>query len=151
MLHTRSSRPIALALFVSAFLFGLSTTSCTSTAERSREYRFEVLNQPVEVVAHSELIIQLTRVADAQPIGNANVTIRRLEMTHMRPPHKTLAPGGTTTTMTGEVKLLGSSGPGQYRFMADVSMAGKWELEISADVPGEAEPVVDTVKFEAGR
>ena len=53
--------------------------------------------------------------------------------------------------MAGEVKFLGSSGPGQYRFMANVSMPGKWELDISADVPGEAEPIADTVKFEAGR
>ena len=151
MLHTRSLNPAALALLFSAFLLALSSSSCASPDKRSRDYRFEVLNQPVEVGAHSELVVQLTRVSDSQPIKNANLTARRLEMTHMRPPHKTLAPGRTTTTMTGEVKFLGSSGPGQYRFMADVSMPGRWELDISADVPGEAEPIAETVKFEAGR
>lgn len=151
MRHTTSLNTTALALLFSAFLLGLSSTSCTSSAERSRDYRFEVLNQPVTVGAHSELIVGLTRVSDAQPIDNANVTIRRLEMTHTRPAHKSLPPGGATTTMAGEVKFLGSSGPGQYRFMANVSMPGKWELDISADVPGEAEPIADTVKFEAGR
>jgi YtkA-like len=151
MLSTKSWQPTALVLLVSAFLFGLVSTSSASAAETSRDYRFDVLNQPVTVGAHSELIVELTRVSSAQPVDDAKVTIRRLEMTHMHPPQKSSPPGGMTTTMSGDVKFLGSPGPGQYRFMADVSMPGKWELDISADVPGEAEPIVDTVKFEAGR
>ena len=69
----------------------------------------------------------------------------------MHPPHKGTLPGGMTTEMGGEVKFLNSPAPGLYRLMADVSMPGKWRLDLSATVPGEPEPVSGTVVFGAGR
>jgi hypothetical protein len=35
--------------------------------------------------------------------------------------------------------------------MGDVSMPGTWKLTVSANVPGESEPVDGTATFEAGR
>lgn len=142
----------ALALFLSASLLAaLPLASCAGAGESSQRYRFDVLDQPVPAGAHTELTIKLTDASTGQPVQGATITGAGLEMTHPHPPHKGTLPGGMATTMTGEVKFIGSSGPGLYQLMADVSMPGKWKLDLSANVPGETTPVHDTVKFEAGR
>jgi hypothetical protein len=56
-----------------------------------------------------------------------------------------------TTKMGGEVKPLGTPAPGVYRLMGDVSMPGTWRLDLTATVPGEAQPVEGTATFKAGR
>lgn len=142
----------ALALSLSASLFAaLPLASYAGAGESSQRYRFDVLDQPVPVGAHTELTIKLTDASTGQAVQGATITGAGLEMTHPHPPHKGTLPGGMATTMTGEVKFIGSSGPGLYQLMADVSMPGKWKLDVSANVPGETTPVHDTVKFEAGR
>jgi hypothetical protein len=145
-------KPGALGLLFGAFLLATSLlASSASAAETSQGYRFDVLDQPVPVGAHTELTIKITDASTGQPIQGATITGGGLEMTHVHPPHKGSPPGGMTTRMGGDVKFVGSSGPGLYQLMADVSMPGKWQLNISAKIPGETKPVQETVKFDAGR
>ena len=147
-----SLKPGALGLLIGAcFLAALPLASCASAGESSQRYQFDVLDQPVPVGAHTELTIKLTDASTGQPVQGATITGAGLEMTHMHPPHKGSPPGGMTTTMEGDVKFVGSSGPGLYQLMADVSMQGKWKLDLSTNIPGEIKPVLETVKFEAGR
>jgi hypothetical protein len=142
----------ALGLWIGAFLLAaLPLASCAGAGERSQGYRFDVLDQPVPVGAHTELTVKLTDASTGQPVQGATITGAGLEMTMTHPPHKGSPPGGMTTTMTGDVKFVRSSGPGLYQLMADVSMPGKWKLDLSANVPGETKPVRETVNFEAGR
>lgn len=124
--------------------------ACAST--EAPDYRFEVVDQPVAVGAHSEFDVRLTEVSTGQPVSNATISTSALEMTHYRPATgKGTPPGGVRVPMTGEVKFLGPAGPGLYRFMGDVSMPGTWQLTVSANVPGKSEAVDGTARFEAGR
>ena len=142
----------ALGLLIGASLLAaLPLASCAGAGEGSQRYRFDVLDQPVPVGAHTELTVKLTDASTGQPVQGATIAGAGLEMTHMHPPHKASPPGGMTTTMEGDVKFVGSSGPGLYQLMSDVSMPGKWKLDLSANIPGETKPVRETVTFEAGR
>jgi hypothetical protein len=152
MHRSYSLKSTALGLVIGAsLLVALPLASCASDDDSSQRYRFEVLDQPVPVGAHTQLTLKFTDASTGQPVEGATITGSNLEMKHVHPPHKSSPPGGMTTTMEGDVKFIGSSGPGLYQLMADVSMAGKWELDISVNVPGETAPVRETVKFEAGR
>jgi hypothetical protein len=122
--------------------------ACASA--KSSDYRFDVVDQPVAVGAHSEFDVRLTKVSTGQTVDKATIASTTLEMTHYRPSAKG-APGGVRMPMAGDVKFLRSAGPGLYRFMGDVSMPGIWKLTVSASVPGESEPVDGTATFEAGR
>lgn len=133
---------------IAAALISFSSAACA--ADRSQDYRFEVVDQPVAVSAHSEFDVKLTKTSTGQPVENAKITRSHLEMTMTHPPHKSAIPGPMTTEMGGEVKLLGTPSPGLYRLMGDVSMPGTWKLDLAATVPGEAQPVEGTATFEAG-
>jgi hypothetical protein len=143
----RALRPVIGALAVAAAFMA----SVAFAADRSQDYRFDIVDQPVPVGAHTEITVKLSRVPEGQPVADAKIIRSRLEMTMMHPPHKGSPPGGMTTEMGGEVRFLDSPAPGLYRLMADVSMPGKWTLDLSATVPDEPEPVSGTVKFDAGR
>jgi YtkA-like protein len=143
-------KPGALGLLFGAFLLA-ALASCAGAGESQQRYRFDVLDQPVPVGAHRELTVKITDASTGQPVQGATLTgFGDIEMAHMRLQHKG-SPTGGMTTMSGDVKFIGSSGPGLYQLMADVSMPGKWKLDLSANIPGETKPIVNTVKFQAGR
>ncbi len=131
---------------IAAALISFSSAACA--ADRSQDYRLEVVDQPVAVSAHSEFNVKLTKAG--QPVDHATITRSHLEMSMMRPAQKS-PPGPTTTKMGGEVKLVGTPAPGVYRMMGDVSMPGTWKLDIVATVPGEAQPVEGTATFKVGQ
>jgi hypothetical protein len=122
--------------------------ACTSA--KSPDYRFDVVDQPVAVGAHSEFDVRLTEVSTGRTVDKATIASSALEMTHYRPSTTKGMPPGGVMPMTGDVKFLGPDGPGLYRFMGDVSMPGTWKLIVSANIPGESEPVDGTATFEAG-
>lgn len=126
----------------------ISVSSLAHAAEPSKEYRLDVVDQPVAVGAHSEFNVTLLRTSTKQPVEGATITGGRLEMTMPHSAHK--GPTPMSTKMGGEVKPLGTPSPGLYRLMGDVSMPGTWKLDIVATVPGEAQPVKGTATFKAG-
>lgn len=134
----------ALGMIAAALI---SFSFAAHAADRSEEYRFEVVDQPVAVSAHSEFNVKLTKAG--QPVGHATIIRSHLEMTMPHYAHK--GPMPMTTKMGGEVKLQGTPSPGLYRLMGDVSMPGTWKLDIVATVPGEAQPVEGTATFKAGQ
>ena len=140
-------RPIMGALAAAM----ISLSSAAYAADRSQDYRFEVVDQPVTASAHSEFNVKLTKADTGQPVENAKITRNRLEMTMAHPPHKGSPPGGMTTKMGGELKFLGTPAPGLYRFMGDVAMPGTWKLDLSAAVPGEAQAIEGTATFKVGQ
>ncbi len=134
---------------IAAALITFSSAACA--AHQSEDYRFEVVDQPVPVSAHSEFDVKLTKTSTGQLVENATVSGGRLEMTMEHPPHKSATPGTMSTKMGGEVKVLGSPAPGLYRMMGDVSMPGTWKLDLSANIPGEPKEIEGTTKFKAGK
>jgi hypothetical protein len=51
--------------------------------------------------------------------------------------------------MSGRVTTAALDQPGVYRFSIETGMAGKWELVLTAKVPGEVAPVTGKVIFDA--
>jgi hypothetical protein len=51
--------------------------------------------------------------------------------------------------MTGKVTPAASDRPGLYRFSIETGMAGKWELVLTARVPGETAPATGKVDYRA--
>lgn len=142
-----SGRPI-LGMFAAAVL-SITTAACAS--DRTQDYRFEVVDQPVAVGAHSTFDVKLTNVSTGEPVANARFARADMEMTMPRIATKTPPVGGGKSRMGGETEFVGTPAPGLYRFRGDVSMSGTWRLDLAAKVPGEPAPIDATVSFEAGR
>jgi hypothetical protein len=51
--------------------------------------------------------------------------------------------------MAGKVTAAASDDPSLYRFSIATGMAGKWELVLTAKVPGETAPVTRKVIYNA--
>jgi hypothetical protein len=137
---------------IAAFpVVALVSLAAACASAKSPEYRFDVVDQPVAVGAHSEFDVRLAEVSTGQPVDNATISSSALEMTHYRPSAKGAPPAGRVPMSSGEVKFIGPDGPGLYRFMGDVSMPGTWRLTVSAHVPGKGETADGTATFEAGR
>jgi hypothetical protein len=51
--------------------------------------------------------------------------------------------------MAGKVTPVALDQPSLYRFLIETGMAGKWELLLTAKVPGETAPVVGKLIYDA--
>ena len=72
----------ALGLLIGASLLAaLPLASCAGAGEGSQRYRFDVLDQPVPVGAHTELTVKLTDASTGQPVQGATIAGAGLEMT----------------------------------------------------------------------
>lgn len=148
-MHLRQSPRRLSVRHAGVLAASLLSLSAAAHAADPAPYRFDVINQPVAVGAHSELDVKVTKAATGQPVENAKITHSALEMTMPGRAYKG-PPAGSTTRMGGATKVVGTTAPGTYRLLADVSMPGTWKLDIAAEVPGEAQPVESTVTFKAG-
>jgi hypothetical protein len=138
-------------LLASLVVIGLAGVvgACASNESRGR-YRFDVVNQPVPVGAHSTITVRLTDATTRQPVDGATISDARLtmRMPSTVPPGKGIWPDRSHSE---EVRFVGSSGVGQYGLISDVSMPGIWTLVLSATVPGVASPVEGSTRFTASR
>ena len=101
----------------------------------TQDYRFERVDQTIHMGHDITVSVHLTQVSTGKTIANATITGQKLQMLM----------GGMT--MPGQVKALTPDENGNYRFACDVTMAGAWQLDLSATVPGEQDPVHGTIKF----
>jgi hypothetical protein len=95
--------------------------------------------------------VRLVEVSNGEPVNDARILKKQLQMMMWRPrvAGKGPSPASISEPMAEDVKYIGQVGSGLYGFLGDVSMPGKWRLGLSANVPGEAEPVSGTAKFTA--
>jgi hypothetical protein len=126
----------------------LSVTLGACATAKPQAYRFDVVNQPVPVSAHSEITVRLVDVSNGEPVSDVRILKKQLQ-TIWRPLAKRRSPASVSKPMAEDVKYIGPVGSGLYRFLGDVSMPGKWTLNLSANVPGEAEPISGAAKFTA--
>lgn len=137
------------------FVVGLVgiVAACASTGSEGGSegrYRFDVIDQPVPASAHSTFTVRLTDMTLRQPVEGASISDVRLtmRMQSIVSPGKGIWPD---RTHSGDVRFVGSSRAGQYRFVGDVSMPGTWTLHVTASVPGEASPAEGYARFRASR
>jgi predicted metal-binding membrane protein len=114
----------------------LATTTLPIAAPN--EYRFEVVDGPTGVPGTTTVAVRLVRGSDNKPVDGATIVEAKTDM----------GPAGMAE-MSGKVTPVASDHPGLYRFSIETGMAGKWELVLTAKVPGETAPVTGKVFYDA--
>lgn len=114
----------------------LATTTLTIAAPN--DYRFEVVGQPATTPGKTTVAVRLVRTSDNEPVDGATIVEVKTDM----------GPAGMAQ-MSGKVTPVASDQAGLFRFSMDTGMAGKWELVLTAKVPGETTPVSGIVLYDA--
>lgn len=132
-------------------LIGLSgiVAGCAGNEGQDR-YRFDVVNQPVPIGAHSPITVRLFDTSTGRPVDGAAISAVRLSkrIPSTVPPGKGARP---SRSLSDEARFVGPAGAGQYGFIGDVPVPGTWTLDLAASVPGEASPVAGSTMFVAAR
>jgi len=107
------------------------------------DYRFEVIGRPIQnggigkmhqADSESLVWVRLVRQQDGAPVPNAEVALTRVDM----------SPDGMAE-MTARSYVRPRDEAGKYRVEIHPSMAGRWAVSLVAQIPGEAEPVSQTL------
>jgi len=126
-----------LGVGVAAWGVLLFATS-TLTIAAPNDYRFEVVDAAASGPDKTTVAVRLVHASDNKPVDGAAIIDAKTDM----------GPGGMAE-MSGKVTPVASDRPDLYRFSIETGMAGKWELVLTAKVPGEAAPTTGKVVYEA--
>ena len=114
----------------------IATTTLTVAAPN--DYRFETVEAKAVATGKTTVAVRLVHASDNKPVDGATVAEAKTDM----------GPAGMAD-MSGKVTPVASGQPGLYRFSIETGMAGKWELVLSAKVPGETAPVTGKIVYDA--
>jgi hypothetical protein len=101
-------------------------------------YRLEAVETQAAETGRTTVAVRLARGPENTPVDGAVIVEAKTDMGPDRMPD-----------MTGKVTPVASDRPGLYRFSIETGMAGKWELILTAKVPGEPAPVAAKVDYQA--
>lgn len=110
-----------------AALVGLSLLGAPKFAFADiKDYEFQLLDPTVQAGAEKIVTVKLMNKKTGKPVSDAVIFASRLDM----------APDGMQEMVTKVTPMPGTE-PGAYRFKANFSMAGRWQLSLGAKVQGE--------------
>lgn len=110
-----------------AALIGLSLVGAPRFAFADiKDYDFQLMDPSVQAGADKIVTVKLMNKKTGKPVSDAVIFASRLDM----------APDGMLEMVTKVTPLPGTE-PGTYRFKANFSMAGRWQLSLGAKVQGE--------------
>jgi hypothetical protein len=116
----------AVRAFVAA-LIGLSMTGAPKLAFAGIEdYEFQLVAPTIQAGADRIVTVRLVNKKTGKAVPDAVIFASRLDM----------APDGMQEMVTKVTPMPGQE-PGTYRFKANFSMAGRWQLSLGAKVQGE--------------
>jgi len=108
-------------------LIGIAMTGSATIARADiKDYKFELVDQTVQAGPDKVITVRLMNTRTGKPVPDAVIFATRLDM----------APDGMQEMATKIAAVPGGE-PGTYKFKADVSMAGHWQLSLGAKVQGE--------------
>jgi hypothetical protein len=101
----------------------------TATIARAdvKDYEFQLVDPAVKIGPAAIVTVRLVNKKTGKPVPDAVIFASRLDMTPDSMPE-----------MTTKLTPMPGSEPGIYRFKANVSMAGSWQLSLGAKVQGES-------------
>lgn len=91
-----------------------------------KDYEFQLVDQAIKAGPDKIIAVRLINKATGKPVPDAVIFATRLDM----------APDGMQEMATKIAPAPGGE-PGTYRFKANFSMAGRWQLSLGAKVQGE--------------
>jgi hypothetical protein len=121
MKTSRYSRALQAA-FIGIAMFG----SATLARADIKDYEFQLVDQAVKAGPDKIIAVRLINKTTGKPVPDAVIFATRLDM----------APDGMQEMATKIAPAPGGE-PGTYKFKANFSMAGRWQLSLGAKVQGE--------------
>jgi hypothetical protein len=121
-----------------AALIGVAMTGSVTVARADiKDYEFQLVDQTVKK-GDAIIAVRLIHKPDGKPVPDAVIFATRLDMT----------PDGMQEMAT-KIAPTPSAEPGVYKFKANVSMAGGWQLSLGAKVQGETGTVESKLVIKA--
>ena len=116
-----------------AALIGIAMAQSIAIARADiKDYKFELVDQSVQAGPDKVIAVRLMNIKTGKTVPGAAIFATRLDM----------APDGMQEMVTKLTPMPGTE-PGTYRFKANLSMAGRWQLSLGAKVQGETGTVED--------
>ena len=119
-------------------LIGIAVTGSATLARADiKDYEFQLVDKIVKK-GDAIISVRLVHMPDGKPVPNAVIFATRLDM----------APDGMETMKT-TIEPMPSTEPGIYKFKAEVTMEGGWQLSLAAKVQGEIGTVENKLVIKA--
>jgi hypothetical protein len=116
-----------IARAIAAALIGVSLAGAPKFAFADiKDYEFQLVQPTVQAGADGIVTVRLVNKKTGKPVPDAVIFATRLDM----------APEGMQEMVTKVASVPGGE-PGTYKFKANFSMAGHWQLSLGAKVQGE--------------
>jgi hypothetical protein len=119
---TLMRRPALTAALIGLLFVGLATPSLAG----EQDYEFQLVQGEVKKGDRTIIAVRLVNKGSGKAVPDAVIAAKRIDM----------APDGMAD-MAGRIEQLPSTEPGVYRFKANLSMQGIWQLSLAAKVQGE--------------
>ena len=123
--------------FQAALIGAAMTGSVTLVRADVKDYEFQLVDKSVKK-GDAIISVRLVHKPDGKPVPNAVIFATRLDM----------APDGMETMKT-TIEPMPSTEPGIYKFKAEVTMEGGWQLSLAAKVQGEIGTVENKLVIKA--
>jgi cyanate lyase len=102
-----------------------------------KDYEFQLVQRELKK-GEAVIAVRLVNKKTGQPVPNAVFVAKRLDMAPDSMPE-----------MATKIDALPSTEPGVYRFKANLSMQGGWQLSLAAKVQGETGTVENKLVLKA--
>lgn len=135
MKTTQFSRCLRVALTGAALMCAATVAFADIT-----NYEFKLVEPAVKTGPDKTIAVRLIDKTTGKSVSDAVIFATRLDM----------APDGMQEMATKLTPLPGSE-PGTYRFKANFSMAGRWQLSLGAKVQGETGTVENKLVIQADK
>jgi hypothetical protein len=110
-----------------AALCSIAMLGAVTTARADiKDYEFQLVDQTVQSGPDKVITVRLVNKKTGKPAPDAVIFTTRLDM----------APDGMQEMAT-RISSVPAGEPGTYKFKANFSMAGRWQLSLGAKVQGE--------------
>ena len=110
-------------------MFAVMLALCSMTASPAfadiKDYQFQLVQDEAKK-GEAIIAVRLLNTKTGNAVPGAVISAKRIDM----------APDGMAD-MTPRIEQLPSTEPGVYRFKANLSMEGRWQLSLGAKVQGE--------------
>ena len=126
---------------VKAALIGFAVIGFSTLARADiRDYEFQLVDQAIKAGPDKTIAVRLVNKTTGKPVPDAVIFASRLDMT----------PDGMQEMATKLTPISGAE-PGTYRFKANVSMAGHWQLSLGAKLQGETGTLENKLVIQADK
>ncbi|MFL6836099.1 MAG: FixH family protein [Bradyrhizobium sp.] len=132
-------KTFSISRTVTAALIGIAVAGSAGIAKADiKNYEFKLAEPTIKAGPDKTVTVKLVDKTTGKPVPDAVIFATRLDM----------APDGMQEMATKVTPMPGSE-PGTYRFKANFSMAGRWQLSLGAKLQGETGTVENKLVIQA--